>query len=201
MSLPPQVRRRAFVLVAAGFCLSGFLLSSILAQMVPVLSAVGLGSATVIVSALFGPAQVLARFINMATGSGRHPLTVTLISCAMLPLATLVLVVAAPAIAGAVLFVVLLGFGAGLNSVVHGTLPLALFGRVANAERLGCTASAQLATTSVAPFALALPIERAGPTAALGVMIVVGLLGLSAFMAVGRLRSRTAPASMAPIAI
>lgn len=199
--LPPQVRRRAFVLVAAGFCLSGFLLSSILAQMVPVLSAVGLGSATVVVSALFGPAQVLARFINMATGSGRHPLTVTLISCAMLPLATLVLVVTAPAVAGAVLFVVLLGFGSGLNSIVHGTLPLALFGRAAYGERLGRIASAQLATTSVAPFALAFLIDIAGPTTALGVMIVIGLLGLSAFMAVDRLRSRTAPASMAPITV
>lgn len=187
--LPQSVQARAFVLVAIGFSLSGFLLSGILAQMVPMLSAMGLGSTAVLVSTLFGPAQVLVRFVNMNAASARHPLTVTLISSAMLPLAVVALALSAPTVSGAIIFAILLGFGSGLSSIVHGTLPLALFGRVAYGERLGRIASAQLLSNSVAPFVLVFLIENAGPTAALATMIGVGAVGLLAFLAISRLQA------------
>jgi MFS family permease len=187
MILPPGKRRRAFILVAAGFSFGGFLLSGILAQMVPLLSAAGLGSAAVAVAALFGPAQVLVRFINMTAGSGRHPITVTLISAAMLPLAAAILAILAPSLTGAVAFAMMFGFGSGLNSIVKGTLPLALFGREAYGETLGRISSAQFVATSVAPFALALVVERFGATAALVSMAAIGALGFGAFLALRRL--------------
>lgn len=195
--LPAALQRRAMVLVAVGFALAGFLLSAILAQMVPMLTALGIGSA-VTVGALFGPAQVLVRFVNMAAGAGRHPLTVTIVAATLMPAAVLLLVATAPEVAGAVLFTVLLGFGSGLTSIVRGTLPLALFGRGAYGERLGRMASARLLLTSVAPFAMAFLGDLAGVSVALAAMAAVGLLGLATFAAVARLRAAAMAAAAVP---
>lgn len=195
--LPTALHRRAMVLVAVGFALAGFLLSAILAQMVPMLAALGVGPA-VAVGALFGPAQVLVRFVNLAAGAGRHPLTITIVAAGLMPAAVLALAATAPELAGAVLFVVLLGFGSGLTSIVRGTLPLALFGRGSYGARLGRMASVRLLLTSVAPFAMAFLSDVAGMSAALLAMAGVGLLGLVAFIAVARLRAAAMSATPVP---
>ena len=120
--LPPHLQRRAMVLLAAGFSLGGFMLSAILAQMVPLLGALGMGGSAVLVSALFGPSQVLVRFVNMVAGQERHPIVATLVCTALFPVAAAVLLVSAPSVAGAAAFAVILGFGSGLKSIVQGTL-------------------------------------------------------------------------------
>ena len=102
--LPESVRSRAMFFLTWGFALSGFLLMAILAQMVPLLKAMGLDAASVLVSTLFGPAQVLIRFANMVAGSERRPMGVTLAVGILLPLAVIILATTAPAIAGAAAF-------------------------------------------------------------------------------------------------
>lgn len=188
--LSPAVRRRALVLVALGFALSGFLLFGIVAQLVPTLAALGLGTAGVVVAMLFGPAQVIVRFVNMVGASGRHPLTITLIHALLLPVAVLVLLATAPSAIGAAAFALLFGFGAGLKSIVQGTLPLALFGREAYAERLGRLASVRLVLISVAPFVMAYLTDTAGVSTALLVMTGIGFAGMVLFLIVARMRDR-----------
>ena len=185
--LPPHLQRRAMVLIAAGFSLGGFMLSAILAQMVPLLGALGMGGSAVLVSALFGPSQVFIRFGNMLAGQERHPIVATLVCVALFPVAAAVLLVTAPSVAGAAAFAVILGFGSGLKSIVQGTLPLALFGRFGYGERLGRLAAVRLVLSAAAPFALAWLIDVTGPTVALSVMAALGLLGLAALAEVARL--------------
>ncbi|MEJ1158156.1 arsenite efflux MFS transporter ArsK [Prosthecomicrobium sp. N25] len=187
LGLDPETARRVLLLVTFGFALGGFMLSGVLAQLVPLLGAVGLGGSAVLVGTLFGPSQVLVRLVNMLFGAGRHPLTLTLFSVAMLTAAAVVLAATAPNVAGAALFAVMLGFGSGLTSIVRGTLPLALFGSASYGERLGRMAMVRLAFTSVAPFVLALLMEAWGSTAALLAMASTGLLAIAAFVAAGRL--------------
>lgn len=186
-SVPPERVGRVLALVAIGFAVSGFMLSALLTQMVPALLAVGLGDEALLVSVLFGPSQVLVRFVNMVAGSRRHPLTVTLVSAGLLPLAVAILAVTAPNALGAAVFAVLLGFGSGLKSIVQGTLPLALFGSAGYGARLGRLASVRLFMGAVAPFAFALALEGAGPAVSLALLIVAGLAGVGAFVIVGRL--------------
>lgn len=186
-ALPPERQRRAMVLVAIAFALGGFVLSAILAQMVPLLGALDLGEAAVAVAMLFGPSQVLVRFLNMRIGQGRHPIVPTLISSAFLPVAVTVLALGGSSLAAACAFAIILGAGSGLKSIVQGTLPLALFGRRAYGERLGRIASVRLVLAAVAPFVLALMLERAGAATALATMAAVGLMGTTAFIAVARM--------------
>ncbi|MHB2165328.1 arsenite efflux MFS transporter ArsK [Alsobacter sp. R-9] len=180
--LPKALQRRAMVAVAVGFALGGFVLSAILAQMVPLLSAMNLGDASVAVSMLFGPSQVLVRFANMRFADDRHPVVPTLVSAALLPVAVLILAGGGASVAAACVFAVVLGAGSGLKSIVQGTLPLALFGRAAYGERLGRIASVRLVLSALAPFVLAAMLETTGPVAALIGLAIVGVGGTLAFV-------------------
>jgi MFS family permease len=189
--LPRQLHARAMLLVTWGFALSGFVLMAILAQMVPLLLVMGIGSASVMVAALFGPAQVLIRFVNMVLGSERYPLGITILVAVLLPVSVLLLSASAPWTVGAVAFSVILGFASGLKSIVQGTLPLALFGGLGYATRLGKMAAIRLVLAAIAPFVLAYLVEAVGASWALAALALVGFAGLSAFIAVARLQRRS----------
>lgn len=188
--LPVELQRRVLLLVMGGFALSGFMLSAILAQMVPMLQALGLGTSALLVAALFGPAQVLVRFVNMLFGVRRHPLFITIIAATMLPVATLILMGTAPMVVGAAIFAILLGFGSGLKSIVQGTLPLALFGSASYGARLGKIALVRQFLAAMAPFAFAFTSDQFGITAALLLIVVLAVVGLAAFVEVARIRQR-----------
>ena len=160
------------------FALSGFALSGVLAQMVPLLGALGLGASALVVSALFGPAQFLIRFGTLLAGRNSHPIVPALVSLAALPVSIALLALGAPALAAGMLFIVLFGFGSGLKSIVQGSLPLALFGSAAYGARLGVMASARQILASLAPFALAYAVEAVGARPALWLVAAVGVLGL-----------------------
>jgi MFS family permease len=185
--VPEDQRRRVLWLVTIGFALAGFALSAMLAQMVPMLTQLGLGASALVVSTLFGPAQVLVRFVNMLIGARRHPMAAALIALAMIPAAIAILTLSAPWAAGAVLFAILLGFGSGLKSIVQGTLPLALFGSASYGTRLGYMAAVRQGLAALAPFTLAFLIEAIGAAGALWVIAAVGLFGLACLTAVARL--------------
>lgn len=191
-TIPSHLHRRTLLLLTAAFALSGFTLSAVLAQMVPLLTSVGLGTSALIVSTLFGPAQVLVRFVNMLIGLKRHPMMAALLAASLLPIAIIVLMVSAPLAIGAVAFAVLLGFGSGLKSIVQGTLPLALFGRASYGARLGWMALARQVLAAAAPFVLAWMIENTGATYALAMLVAVAAIGLLALFEVARLQRRAA---------
>jgi hypothetical protein len=183
---PSRAPSSAMWFATVGFALSGFALSAILAQMVPLLTAVGLGTSALLVSTLFGPAQVLVRFVNLIIGAARHPIGAALLALALLPVAIAALALGAPAVVAAVLFAAMLGFGSGLKSIVQGSLPLALFGPGGYGARLGIMASVRQVLASVAPFALAFLIEALGVRLALWIIAGVALLGLLCLMQVAR---------------
>ncbi|EJN06483.1 arsenite efflux MFS transporter ArsK [Phyllobacterium sp. YR531] len=192
-SLRQDSRKTAMILLATGFSLASFALSSMLVHFVPVLGAVGLGASAVFVGTMFGPAQFASRLINMLLGGRFSALNIAIISTAMLPLAFMMLLLPSsiPLIVGAILFAILFGMGSGLNSIVLGTLPLALFGHQSYGEILGKITSSRLIVSSVAPFVLAFLLEHFGPTTALVTVAAVGVLGVMTFITVARLVKRS----------
>ncbi len=180
--------RRAFALLLIGFSLVGFVISALLVHMIPLLTALGLGSMSAVVGAVFGPAQVLSRVVNMGFGRELHPLRLAMISAAMMVLALGLLAIASPWLVAALLFSALFGLGSGLTSIVRGTVPLALFGPQSYGARVGKLTSARLILSSIAPFAFALVLERAGTTVGLCLLIGLALLAVGALWAIGRQR-------------
>lgn len=191
-SLAQEQRREAFFYMAAGFTLMSFMLSALLVHMVPMLGAVGLGAAAVLVGTVFGPAQVLARFLNMVFGRNLSAQAVALISAFAMPAAVAVLLATAPWLPGAVVFAILFGTGSGLNSIAQGTLPLTLFGSEGYASLLGRMTAIRFGVSAAAPFVYAFLTEQFGVETALAFTLVVGMLAVAAFGQIVRLTRPTA---------
>jgi hypothetical protein len=151
------------------------------------LDALALGPAAVAVSALFGPAQVASRIINIVFGKDMPQLTLATISAALFPVALVALCVTAPSFAGAMLFTVLFGIGSGLNSIIAGTLPLALFGAEGYGARQGKIMSVRLVAGAISPFIFAVLTDRVGVVPAILTMAVVELGAVAGFTLIARL--------------
>lgn len=183
-------RSRAFLLMLAGFAAEGFVLSAILVHMVPLTSALGLGTAGLFVASLFGPAQVASRLINMVFGGRLAQTWLAVIAAALPACGVLVLIATTPWVPGAVAFAILFGLGAGLTSIVGGTLPLELFGRERYGSRLGWIAAARQFTSAFAPFVLALMMARTTVSTSLWVLVLTGAAGLAAFLMIALVQRR-----------
>jgi MFS family permease len=194
--LAGRQRRSAFTLMLIGFAVQGFTLSAVLLQMLPLLSGLGLGSSAVLIGSLFGPAQVLSRFVNMLFGRGLPQTWLAIIAAGLLPAGLVVLTLSTPAVAGAVIFAVLFGLGSGLTSIVSGSLPLYLLGRQGYAARLGWLSAARQIAAAIAPFMLALAMGALGIAPALWLVVGVGLVAVAAFAATALLPAM-APAGLA----
>ncbi|WP_342238833.1 arsenite efflux MFS transporter ArsK [Inquilinus sp. OTU3971] len=179
-------RRALLILTATGFSLAGFVASAVLVHMVPLLGALGLGAGSLLVGSLFGPAQVLSRFLTMTAGRRASPVGLAIVASSLPPLALGLLLLGAPALAAAIGFAILFGLGSGLNSIVRGTVPLALFGRSGYAERLGWISSVVHIVSALAPFLFAAMLERLGPSPALWLTAGIGSLAALVFLEIRR---------------
>lgn len=192
-TLAQPSRKPALILIAMGFSFASFALSAMLVHLVPVLGAVGLGTSAVVVGTIFGPSQFASRLVNIIIGNRLSAIAVAILSTTLIPLAFLMLLLPPPVplIAGAILFAMLFGMGSGLNSIVQGTLPLALFGHQGYGEILGKITAARLIVSSTAPFIFAFILEQFGPHIALSIAAFVGLLGVVTFIVVAGLVKRS----------
>jgi MFS family permease len=185
-SISIEDRKKTFLMMAVGFALQGFVLSALLIHMVPLLTAVGMGASAVLVGTVFGPSQVLSRFINMLFGKGLSPLILVVISAALLVVGLSVLLTTAPWISGGIAFAILFGLGSGLTSIVQGSLPLHLFGSDGYGAMLGRISAVRLVASALAPFLFSFLIARIGTWSTLSVAIVLGIAAAAAFASIGR---------------
>lgn len=182
--VPPGQERWAQIVMLLGFALLGFTSSAVLVHMIPMLASLGLGAAGVFVTTLFGPAQVLSRLVNMQFGKGLSQPALGVVAASLMPLALVVLVTTAPLLPGAAAFALLFGLGSGLSSIVSGTLPLALFGRVGYGRRLGSISSARLIVSSFAPVVFAMVAGAITTPATLWLVAGAGALSALCFAAI-----------------
>jgi len=193
-ALPAEVRRRGMRLVSLAFALQGFALSAMLTHMVPMLGAIGFGTAAVVIGSLFGPAQVLSRLINMAFGKNLSPPSLATLSAALIVAAVAILGLSGTWLPGAAAFAICLGLGSGINSIAQGSLPLWLFGSVGYGAITGRMAATRLVAGAVAPFVFSVLMERFGIDVALIVSASLGAVGVAAFVAVTAGAKRTVTA-------
>ncbi|WP_370275081.1 MFS transporter [Pararhodobacter marinus] len=178
--LPARLHGRAMVLLALGLSLSWAVMSAFSAHWVPVLGAVGLPEATAVAAgALMGPSQVGARVLDMLFASHRHPMGTALVAMACLALALVVLVLAPVGVVTVSAFAVLFGIGQGLATTVRGTVPLALFGLLGYAARLGKLAGLRMLVAALSPFAMAASLATLGPWITLWLFAALAALSLA----------------------
>src|SRR5690606_329881 len=181
-ALPPESRRRSMILVSFAFAVFGFTLAAILAHMVPMLGALGLGTMAVVVGSIFGPAQVASRLINMIFGTKLSPPMLAVISGLLMILGVVILGLSGNWLPGAVAFAICLGLGSGINSIAQGSLPLYLFGSDGYGAVTGKMAAARLAVGAAAPFVFATAMQNLGIGTSLAINAALGFVGVIAFV-------------------
>jgi MFS family permease len=176
-----------FVLVAIAFALYTFIPSALLAHMLAIFTRFGIEPATVVlIGALFGPAQVTARFLEFTFARKLHPLVIARFAIALLIFAFGALAFLGVSAAVAAVFVILLGTTNGLMTIARGTVLLALFGASGYGRLLGRIARPSLFMQAAGPLVLAFVAERFSDPAALALIATFALAAFLCFVAIRR---------------
>lgn len=178
-----QATKRTAIVLSITFTVIWFSVTAMAVHLPRLLESTGLSlQAAVGIAALVGPAQVLARFLEFGFLRRIHPLVQAKISSLAHPLGGLaLLMLGGPA---AALFAVLHGAGAGILTIIKGTLPLVLFGSQGYGARQGLIMLPARIGQAFAPFVFSILMSRFGTQAlwftvlpSFAVVLMLGLLG------------------------
>lgn len=184
-TLPPHLRRPAFIALGAAFALNGFIVSALTVHLIAVLQGKGLSLQTAVwVGAFFGPMQVAGRILEFTVGRRFSSRRVGMIALWLLVGALALLIAVQGEVLLALAFAIAFGCSNGVVTIVRGTVPAELFGRAGYGGILGNLAAPALFARAVAPFAfapLAVPeTESLGWLLALMTMAVLSVVSFSA---------------------
>lgn len=174
--------RRAAWLMAFVFVSGGFSASALAAHLPGLLVAAGATPAAAIAAgALMGPAQVAARVFEFTLLRRAHPLLSARIALTTHPLGAVLLLIFGGPLAAP--FVLLHGAGNGIQTIVRGTLPLAVFGAAGYGARQGLVVAPARFMGALAPALFGFVVEGYGAhalwlTIALSVMAFIALFFL-----------------------
>lgn len=175
--------RRTALLLAFVFASGGFAAAALAAHLPALLVAAGATPAAAIAAgALMGPAQVAARVLEFTLLRRAHPLLSAKLAQVAHPIgAAILLVFGAPL---AAVFVLLHGAGNGVNTIVRGTLPLAIFGPAGYGARQGLIVAPARFLGALAPALFGFVVAGFGAHA----LWFTAALSLAAFAALFMLR-------------
>ena len=177
----------AFLLVAAAFASYAFVPSALSAHLLAIFGRTGIDPATVVmIGALFGPAQVVARLVELSFGRNLHPLNLARFAVGLLVAAFVMLAVFGFSVVTAAAFALMFGAANGLITIARGAVPLALFGPQGYGRLIGRIAGPWLVIQAAAPLVLAFVIERASDPAALALATAFAVIALICFALIRR---------------
>ena len=177
--------------------LANMLNAAMSAQMIPILSGLGLAASVAVwVSTLRGIGQSGARLGEVLFGRRLPALDLTIAAAALLPVAFAVGLWGGISVPAAVAFTLLYGAGNGVLTITRGTLPLALFEPRLYGSLVGGLVAPSLVLSAAAPLAVVMVVERSGEAAALW---LCGALGLVTFAAALTLRLRFGGREAGPV--
>jgi hypothetical protein len=180
-------RGLTFVLVTAAFTAYAFVPSALSAHLLAIFGRSGIDSATVVmIGALFGPAQVAARLIELAFGRNLHPLLIGRAAVTLLVAAFLLLALFGISVPLAAAFALMFGAANGLVTITRGALPLALFGADGYGRLMGRISGFWLVMQSAAPLVMAFVAERRSDATALALAAGFAVVALACFAAIRR---------------
>ncbi len=173
-----------FILLAAAFACHAFLISGVTSNLLAMLERGGIDAATVVViGALFGPAQVMARLGDFAFASRTSPLWVARAAVICMVFAFTALALAGISVVVAGLFCVLFGAANGVMTIARGALPLAMFGPIGYGRVIGRIARPALLLQASAPFTVAAVAQRLSDETVLELGAIGALVALGCLLA------------------
>ena len=184
---------RTMVLLALAFALVWIVTGAMAAQFPRILEAAGASHLEAVAAgALIGPAQVLARIVEIGFLRRYHPIVSARLAFVMHPLGALIMALTGGG-AAASAFAIFHGAGNGVVTIARGTLPLAIFGPKNFGYRLGLLGAPARMAQAPAPLIFGLLIDWMGSR----VLIVSSALSLAALVALFLVQVRSSPSSEA----
>jgi predicted MFS family arabinose efflux permease len=180
---------RTMALLALAFALVWIVTGAMAAQFPRILEAAGASHLEAVAAgALIGPAQVLARIVEIGFLSRYHPIVSARLAFVMHPLGALIMALTGGGAAASV-FAIFHGAGNGVITIARGTLPLAIFGPKNFGYRLGLLGAPARMAQAPAPLIFGLLIDWMGSR----VLIVSSALSLAALVALFLVHVRSPP--------
>ncbi len=191
---PGSPGRQASILLATVFAITWFTSTAMASHLPQLLQASGLTlAAAVAISALVGPAQVIARLMEFSLLRRVHPLLSAQLAALAHPVgAVCLLVFGGPA---AIVFTMLHGAGNGILTIAKGTLPLIIFGPQGYGLRQGLLMVPARIAQAASPFLFGVLIDKWG-TSSLWVSGALGLIACAALLWLARGMKAAAPVSI-----
>ncbi len=183
--------RGRFLLLVLALGLPNAITSGLSLVSIALLAALGHASAAAIaIAALHGPAQIIARMVDLALGPRTTAMATGLFAAALMPLSLLPLL-AGGAATWASLFTIAFGVSSGLMTVVRAALPLELAGASGYGTLTGRLALPGNVMIAAAPPLFAAMLQAGGPLAAAGLagslsLVALAALAVLAFTGAGR---------------
>jgi hypothetical protein len=163
VALPPRLRW-----LSAAFTLQTLVGSALLANMVGLVTALGLaGAAAISWASLVGPSQVAARFLDVVGGARFSALRVASFAMALMP-AVLLLPLLAPGPVLVPVFVIAYGMASGIMSVMRPACLIELHGTEGYASVAGRVMAPVTFAMALGPAIFAPVLAQAGSVPALG---------------------------------
>jgi MFS family permease len=163
-----------FGLLATAITLGAVISTLLSVHLLTILQSRGFGLAAAVgFGALVGPSQVGARTIEFLIARYHHPIWTKLVSTLLVAIGVTALWMSLPVLTVPLVFY---GAGIGLESIAHGTLPLALFGGPGYAAVMGRLAMPSLMAQAAAPSMGAALLASYGADGALATLMMVAVL-------------------------
>lgn len=182
MLLGPD-RRRALILFTLAIMVSGLVMSAFPVHMLRIIENEGFSAqAAALIAMVMGPAQVLARFVEVVGGHRFDPLMTGRVALGTL-LASIALLLAMPASLGtAVAFAALYGAAQGLVTIARATVPLQLFGANGYGALMGRITGLRFLANAASPFLFAFAMTHLGIDTALWISGTIAALAFGLFV-------------------
>lgn len=182
MLLGPD-RRRALILFTLAIMVSGLVMSAFPVHMLRIIENEGFSAqAAALIAMVMGPAQVLARFVEVVGGHRFDPLMTGRVALGTL-LASIALLLAMPASLGtAVAFAALYGAAQGLVTIARATVPLQLFGANGYGALMGRITGLRFLANAASPFLFAFAFTHLGIDTALWISGMIAALAFGLFV-------------------
>jgi predicted MFS family arabinose efflux permease len=180
-------RKRALIFYTAAICISGIVYSSFPVHMLRIIENEGFTpQAAALVAMVMGPAQVIARIVEISAGQRFDAITTGRVALGALVACTLLLIATNGWTPGAVLFAALYGVSQGLITIARGTVPLQLFGVRGYATLVGKVTGLRFVVNAFGPFLFAFAATQLGIGMAIALNGVAAFAAFLAFMALRR---------------
>lgn len=184
-----------FVLLTAAITVSSMISAVVSVHLLTILQARDIAlAAAVALGMIVGPAQVVARAVEMLIGRYHHPIWTMMASTIFVAVGVGALWAGLPIVSAALVFY---GAGIGIESIARGTLPLALFGDARYAPIMGRIAMPSLIAQAASPSLGALLIDRLGADGMLFLLFAIAIINVLLMTALLALLARRA-LSVAP---